>query len=355
MIIKNESGAALVVILILLVTGALLIGSLFVVSQSHINSAVREEGNSKAFYYSDAGVEFVKSSSNNDKINLTQISSEEKYLVYDESESSSIPFKFEKEIDIEEQQKFITASDLLGSAENSSLKFSIKAEKDGGIYKFNSTGYSYINNKEFKKNITFNLRSGLGSSNKIFNILEKEPGNVEMKSKASELNEDMALKSTNILPTLEYWKNLMNNADNLSDVIANNPGNGNNQGGGNNSSNGNSSESYDDIFVKSSGDVTFQGITFKNSILIIDGDLTLKPHNSFENTIVIINGDFKVNGAPNFEVDNTLFFIYNAEEVHIAGNPKNIKPEIDFSKLPIDLTEEGINPSNLRITNWNEN
>ena len=55
MIKKNESGAALVIVLILLVTGSLLIGSLFVVAQSHINSAVREEGNSKAFYYADAG------------------------------------------------------------------------------------------------------------------------------------------------------------------------------------------------------------------------------------------------------------------------------------------------------------
>lgn len=330
---NNQNGAALVIVLIFLITAAVLVASLFIVAKNHINSAVREEGISKAFYNADAGVEFIKA--NAAEINLSSI-----------NDGDSLEYENEN-VDFNQDETYVTASDL--NINDSQLEFSVKAEKNNNIVKFTSTGIYRVNNKEFKKNITFNLSKGLGSVNKIFNILEKPGEEIIMKSKASELNEDMALKSADISPTLEKWQEVMNGADNWSDVITNSPGSGNGQGNGNNST------IYNGIFVKSSGDETLQGNTFKNSILLINGDLTLKPQNSFENTIVIIDGDFKVKGAPNFDVDNTLFFIYNAQEVQIAGNPKNINPAVDYSKLPIDLTAEGTNLFETKITNWNEN
>ena len=321
---NNQDGAALVIVLIFLIISAVLVASLFVVAKSHIDSAQREEGISKAFYNADAGVEFIKAKAA--EINLNSI-----------NDGDSLEYKDEN-IDFNEDETYVTASDL--NIDNSQIEFLIKAEKDGNIVEFTSTGIYRADNKEFKKDITFNLSSGLGSANKIFNILETEGEEVEMKSKASELNEDMALKSDNISPSLEEWTEVMTGADNWSDVIS---GKGKNN-------------SYNEIIVKKTGNTKLNNKdTFKNSLLLFDGDLTIGPHYSFENTIVIVNGNFKVNGAPNFNVDNTLFFIYNAEEVHIAGNPKNINPAIDFSQLPLDLTAEGSNLLKKEITNWNEN
>ena len=57
---KNEDGAALVLVLLLLLVGTVLVTALATTARNHINIAVHEEGMSKAFYNADSGVEYVK-------------------------------------------------------------------------------------------------------------------------------------------------------------------------------------------------------------------------------------------------------------------------------------------------------
>ncbi|MGM0502701.1 MAG: hypothetical protein ACQERJ_09230, partial [Bacillota bacterium] len=57
---KNEDGAALVLVLILLLVGTVLVTALATTARNHINIAVHEEGMSKAFHNAESGVEYVR-------------------------------------------------------------------------------------------------------------------------------------------------------------------------------------------------------------------------------------------------------------------------------------------------------
>lgn len=312
---KNESGAALVIVLILLVTGSLLIGSLFVVAQSHINIAVREEGASKAFQNADAGVELVRANSSN--LNFNQISSEkEKYLVYKNSN-----------LEFQEDKIFIEASDL--GPDESNLRFSIKAKKDNGIINFTSIGDYKLNGENFKEKIDFEIVNNIGEVNKMFNI-KADSNSTEVEDLFNltgnkNYDFDDLYTSTNDFFTWEYWTKLNNNK-----------------------------------IIKNNGNQKLKNTTIEDSIYIVDGDLKLQNKTFIKNSIVVVKGDLSFTSTNVVDIDNVAFFIYKPEDkpldrIKLAGNGvSSWNTEINYEKLPQIFDENSSQTNSRKIQKWKQ-
>ena len=101
--------------------------------------------------------------------------------------------------------------------------------------------------------------------------------------------------------------------------------------------------------------------TWIDSIIIINGDLTVNPGSDFENSIIVVNGSITINGSPARKLTNSVFFAYgndvkkNKPILKINGNPKSWGTNLDFDKLPEVLTEKtNANKNDNEITNWNQ-
>ena len=324
---NNQQGVTLIMVLILLVAASVLIGSLFIVARSHIDTVSREEANIKAFYNADSGVEFVKANLENIEFNNLSEDETNKYLQFDADDNL-----------IFTDNKYYFDGNKL-NLNNSMLNFSLEASKKSGIYKFTSTGKYQAAGKEFIKRINFELETNKNNFNKLFNV-QTDNENIELKGKAADLDEELLTMSATISPSWDKWQSLRDDADNWSDIK---------QNGKNNL--------YQGIIANKIGDLKLNNKdTFLNSILFIDGDLTIGPQNEWENSIIILNGNLKTNGFPTHGISNSVFFIYNADTIHLAGNfPDNIEREIDFSTLPSEFNQSIDNILPLSLKNWQQN
>ncbi|TDO92256.1 hypothetical protein DFR79_10669 [Halanaerobium saccharolyticum] len=322
---NNQDGVTLVMILVLLVVTFVLIGSLFTVVRSHINTVSREELNTKAFYNADSGVEFVRANAKN--IDFTTLNSnQDKYLKFDE----------EKNLIFEEPEYFFDGNNL--DLNNSKLKFSLKAERNTGVIKFTSTGNYQINGEEVTKNINFELESNRENFNKLFNV-QANIDDIVLKGKADDLDDLLLNLSEEIYPDWDIWQILRDKADNWSEIKKN--GNWN---------------TYESVITKVDGDLKLNNKeTFVNSIIFVDGDLTIGSQTEWENSLIIINGNLKSNGFPTHGISNSVFFIYNTDTIHLAGNfPDDIEQGIDFNNLPAEFNQVKDEILIFRLNNWQQ-
>ncbi|TDP96958.1 hypothetical protein C7957_10653 [Halanaerobium saccharolyticum] len=336
---KNEEGAALVLVLLFLLIGTILVGTIITTARNHINIAVQKEGISKAFHNAESGVEYVRA-------NIDDIVSD----------------GIEK----------IDSEDL--NLESDNIKFEIIKENGGN--KFTSRGfYGTSSGKEFKQEITFNITYSLGNANKTFNleadIEGDEPTANEMNSllhsQAQILFPTFISISSEIKPNWDDWEEIRDDSEgwngdsNLSEQIVtfnssnNGNGNNNNKGNGNNNNNGNN----DKYKITDS-------ISVKNSIIFVDGDLEINPHIDWGNSIIITNGTLKFNGTPNSSLKNSIFFVYNKDNennnvLHTAGQIDFEEweleldfEELDFEKLPVDFNKENSIFLEKEVTNWRQ-
>ncbi|RAK06721.1 hypothetical protein C8C77_12157 [Halanaerobium saccharolyticum] len=307
---NNQDGVTLVMILTLLVVASILIGSLFTVVRSHINTVSREEANVKAFYNADSGVEFVRASA--EDINFTSLSANQKeYLQF--NEDNNLVF--------DNPEYFFDENNL--DLNNSKLKFSLKAIKNNDVINFTSRGSYQINGEEITKDINFELESNRENFNKLFNV-RPASDDLDLKGKASSLDDILLNLSEEIYPDWDDWQILRDKADNWSNIKKN--GNWN---------------TYTSVIAKTSGNLKLNNKdTFVNSIIFIDGDLTIGPQTEWENSLIIINGNLKVNGFPTHGINNSVFFTYNTDTLHLAGNfPDDIELGIDFNNLPAEFDQ----------------
>lgn len=156
MSLRNEDGAALVLVLLLLIVGTVLVGALLSSARNHINITVHEEAMSKAFYSADSGVEFVRA--NIEEIIKLETIDEGYYL------NNS-----EEHIEIDNEEFWITFDD------SEDIKFKIKVDKyDGNSINLISTGQYNNYNQEIE--VVYSLGSGNGGflgvteNNEVYNF-----------------------------------------------------------------------------------------------------------------------------------------------------------------------------------------
>ena len=323
---NNQHGVTFVMILILLVSASVLVGSLFTIVRSHIDTVSREEANTKAFYNADSGVEFVRA--NVENINFNNLdANQEKYLQFND----------EKELIFDKPEYFFDENNL--DLNNSKLKFSLKAVRDTEIIKFTSIGKYQNNSEEVTEKINFDLESNRENFNKVFNVQPKN-NDIDLKGKASDLDDTFLNMSENLFPKWDDWQDLKDNADNWSDIKQSGKGN-----------------IYDGVITKTSNNLKLNDKEkFVNSIIFIDGDLTIGPQIEWENSLIIINGNLKANGFPTQGLNNSVFFTYDTDTIHLAGNfPDDIEKGIKFDNLPAEFTQIKDDILILEFKNWQQN
>jgi hypothetical protein len=323
---NNQDGLTLIMVLTLLVVASVLIGSLFTVVRSHINTVSREEANIKAFYNADSGVEFARA-------NLEHI----KYTTLTNTDDKYLKFNDENNLVFDNPEYFFDKNNL--NLNDSKLKFSLKAIKKSEIIEFTSTGSYQSNGEEITKHIYFELESNRDNFNKLFNV-KADSDDIVLKGKASDLDDVFLNLSEEIYPDWDDWQILRDEADNWSDIKK--TGNWN---------------TYTGVIAKTNGNLKLNNKdTFVNSIIFIDGDLTIGSQTEWENSLIIINGNLKVNGFPTQGINNSVFFTYNTNTFHLAGNfPDDIEQGIDFNNLPAEFNQVKDKLLIFRLKNWQQN
>lgn len=348
---KNEDGAALVLVLFLLLIGTILVGTIITTARNHINIAVHEEGMSKAFHNAESGVEFVRG--NKDYI-LDNIEDEDNYYLTFDKEAQVDKVKINKYENIDDI-KTITDDDLdISNAKD--LEFEITINKNNSKYQVKSKGfYNSNSDKIYKQEIKFDIVYSFGNANKTFNLEADIEG-----SKPTESEKDSLLNSqaqvlfptfisikSEIEPSLNAWNDIRYDDDTEE-------------------WNGDSSLSEQIVNFSNNNNKLKNAVLIKNSIIFVDGDLEINPHIEWENSIIIIDGTLKFNGTPNSSLLNSMFFIYNKDDedknvLHPAGNIDfdewNLDldfEKLDFEKLPINFNEENSGILEKNITNWSQ-
>ncbi|MDZ7672694.1 MAG: hypothetical protein U5K53_07680 [Halanaerobiales bacterium] len=159
--IKKQDGAALVLVILLLLVGTILINALFMTVRSYINTMPHEEAMSKAFYSADSGVEFVKA--NLGKINLNSINNGDYLVAEDTNGDGELEFSYT-------DTKYWIGSSILGIDD---IKFNIVISSVSVNPSFISEGtYTSKNGREYSEEIKFDISAGSGL--KSFNIQDKD-------------------------------------------------------------------------------------------------------------------------------------------------------------------------------------
>ena len=340
MFYKKEEGAALVLVLVLLLVGTVLVTALASTVSNHINIAIHKEGMSKAFHYAESGVEFMRA--NKDDEVFKNIENGVNYYVSFDKAADEIEInEYENEKEIEA----ITDDLNFNNAEN--IEFKITISENSNDYEVISEGiYESNSDNNYTQKITFDIISSGGSFNKTFNVKhDYNPDNDHnsnllkkiISQSASTFYPEKMTINKDIDPDWEFWESLGKENENKEE-------------------NKNEKIIYHDSFTTKK--VT---PTWIDSIIIINGDLTVNPGSDFENSIIVVNGSITINGSPARKLTNSVFFAYgndvkkNKPILKINGNPKSWGTDLDFDKLPEVLTEKtNANKNDNEITNWNQ-
>lgn len=349
--LKNEDGAALVLVLLLLLVGTVLVGVLLTTAGNYINVAAHEEGISKAFYNADSGVEFVKV--NLEKINFASFEEEQEYY---------LEFR-EDTLEVKEDEVWITGEDL--DIDTDDIEFKIKVKKDGE-FTFNSTGRYKINSgKEYTKKIKFDLNTTANMKNfnlkKDKNKEEKDhykeagPGHLEdhitfnewpdfdfLKLTKEFLDEDLFIEDDFDNSSFDHF---YSDGDfNLSDIKDQN----------------NIVENKNILIRNGNLDISSGGKkadrspeVIKNSIIIVEGRLDIDAKLEIDNSIIFVKDYLSMRGASaSDEWDNSMFFIYGENPMG-QGNEEyylDIRGTGNFYVNSDDLPDEF--KVDLIIKNW---
>ncbi|MFW6282339.1 MAG: hypothetical protein ACOC1O_06100 [bacterium] len=331
MFFKNEDGAALVLVLLLLLVGTVLVGVLATTARNHINIAGHEEGMSKAFYNADSGVEFLKARMNNSDFDFSQID-ENEYLSVDED--GNIKF-----IDSE---TWIDREDL--KVEDNDIKFKIKADNSEDNL-FVSEG-SYIGNKgrEYNQKIKFVVLYTLDSGTKNFNIQQKgtkeDADYYNINGQDNGISDAINIANWGADNFVDFSKNfLSSDFFNINDEF--------------NLSKFGEEESY----IYSNGDLKLSHTDIENSIVVVNGKLEMGAQTNVKNSLIIVKDYIDMNGSSSAkDWENPVFYIYGEnykskgkEEYYLELNGTgDFDLGIDPNSLPDEIETEA------SITNWSQ-
>src|SRR6056297_345181 len=166
MLRDNEEGAALVMVMIMLIVGSIFVTVMLRSVNTHMNVAVHEEGMSQAFYSADSGVEFVKANIN--KINLNSINTGDYLVAEDTNNDGELEFSYT-------DTKYWIDSSILGIDD---IKFNIVVSSVSGNPSFTSEGnYTSTSGRHYSEEIKFNISAGSGL--KSFNIQKDQDKEID--------------------------------------------------------------------------------------------------------------------------------------------------------------------------------
>ena len=310
MLRDNEKGAALVMVMIMLVVGSIFVAVMLRSVRTHMNTAVHEENMSQAFYSAESGVEYVRANKSNtiDKI---------------------------KENNNEDE--IYNSSDLSLSENMDKLDFSVYIEDKSEI-KLKSVGK--INDME--KEITFNLRYGDGY--KSLNIKERgvdEHYNVDGGGDFSKYffvsnnfsdDWDEFIKQS-LGETRESFEGRANEYE--EDEIPNN--------------------FNESAIVK--GDLAGSGINVEGSILVIDGSLGGPGSSiSIKDSVIVVKDWIDLRGIskPSIKLEESLIFVFGKSSGTGKMKEKyvNLSGAGNFDIIPRDLPEDF--DLKIRVHNWQQ-
>jgi len=317
--LHNENGAAYIVVLAMLVLVGGLTATLLNVSTSNIRFSMTESDHARAFYAADAGVEYIK------------------------HRSAAKSFDQVKDLEF----------NLEGYILDDNLKFEtgIIAAGEGSI-KFKSTGI-YSPDGDFSEG---NIKSvilidyAISGSDAPFQI-EYSGDDIKrdkvLKGKAGDLYDDgYVYINENLAPARDFW--FPADRFNYDYVI-----DANNhelfaeeyekfyqryESAANSGSK--FSEEFSVFIETDGGEFTFSSGNqnndsyedhILNTIIVIDGDLSVRPHNKFENSIIVVGGSLKFDGVPTEDIINSMFFVYGDVELEESGLQLGGQYDIDES------------------------
>ena len=337
---KKQDGAALVLVILMLLVGTILINALFVTVRSHIRTVPHEEAMSKAFYSADSGVEFIKSNLNN--INISAISTGDYLAVQDENDDGEL------EISFTDTKTWIDSDNL----DVSDIKFNIQVDSTSGNPSFISEGvFESVYGKQYTERIKFDISAGSGY--KSFNIQDKGISNHYNESGPGNLTDHINISNFGTNNFIDFAKlfiaggffdgnDFSDENEDIVDVFYEN-----------------SDVDFENQLVENqniiikNGNLTMKKATINNSIVVIDGYLDFDPPNNYVSNSVILVRDYVssqgASASANF--DNNMFFIY-ANDSNDNGYYLDFRGTGSFSINPGNLPEEY--QPNLSIEEWEQ-
>ena len=338
--IRKQEGAALVLVLVLLLVGTILINALFITVRSYIKTMPHEEGMSKAFYSADSGVEFVKANMNN--INFNSINNGDYLVAEDSNNDGELEFSFT-------DNKYWIDSSVL---EVDDMRFNIKVYSASGDPSFVSEGtYESTNDKQYNEEIKFNITAGSGL--KSFNIQEKEVDDHYNESGPGNLIDHINIYDWGAEDFISFARIFLSNsffdngefADDSKDIVDQYYENTNVNF---------EKENIDgkNIIIKN-GNLRINKTEINNSILVIEGNIDFDPpKNKISNSIVIVKGNISSQGnSASADFENNMFFIYS-DEANKKGYYLDFRGTGSFNINPGDLPDEY--QPNLSISGWEQ-
>lgn len=280
--LNNDRGIALIMVIVLLLVVGTLVGALMSASVFNIRFSGDEVERNQAFYAADAGIEYIKSNFGKNDNNIGG-----EYSLTDE-----IHFELEQSgVPGDEIIKFTSTGEFNDNLESIKINFR-KID---------------IDLEDFEEPIHGQAES------------EEEPAydseNVDLKSWAVDFYEDDQLSINETLdPSWEDWQSVIDQATIVIEDDKLDTG-----------------RTYENEILFREGNLRiFAGHEFRSSIIIIDGDLDddldISPGNDIKDSIVVVNGNLHVQGTPQHEYKDSLFFVYGDEDavsINISGNIQN--------------------------------
>ena len=328
MLWKKQDGAALVLVILMLLVGTILVNALFVTVRSHIRTVPHEEAMSKAFYSADSGVEFIKSNLN--KINISAISSGDYLAVQDENDDGEL------EISFTGSKTWIDSDDL----DVDDIKFNIRVDSTSGNPSFISEGvFESVYGKQYTERIKFDISAGSGY--KTFNIQDKGVSNHYNESGPGNLTDHINIYDFGADNFIDFAKLFLtggffdgndfadDNSDDVDVFYENSNVDFKNQ-----------LVDAQNIIIKN-GNLTMKKATINNSIVVIDGYLDFDPPDNYINNSVILVKDYissqGASASANF--DNNMFFIYSNDS-NTNGYYLDFRGTGNFNINPGNLPDE---------------
>ncbi|MCC3143732.1 hypothetical protein LJ207_00130 [Halanaerobium sp. Z-7514] len=289
MSLRNEDGAALILVLLFLLVGTVLVGALFTSVRGHISTSVHEESIAKAFHNADSGVEFINSRLN--QIQLNDI--EENYSL-----------KLENgEIEFNSADNWIDGEDL--GLDESKIKFKITADdldNENGDFFISKGLYRANNDREYTQEIRFAISFGSGSGMRNFNIQDREIGENDEYYRIDGQDGDIK-KAINIddwgTESFAEFSNIFLN-DDFFDF-----------------------DDPDNLKFDTDKFVTIDSKIendLKDSIIYVASDLEIS-HSDVENSIIVINGKMEMGAQTN--IINSVIIVRDYVEMSGASSAKD--------------------------------
>ncbi|MFO7815581.1 MAG: hypothetical protein R6V14_07635 [Halanaerobiales bacterium] len=343
--IKKQNGAALVLVILLLLVGTLLINALFITVRSYIKTMPHEEAMSKAFYSADSGVEFFKS--NMSKINFNSIDNGDYLVVEDSDDNGELEFSFT-------DTKYWIESDIL---EVDDIRFNISVDSTSGKPTFVSEGnYESTNGRQYSEKIKFDISAGSGL--KSFNIQDQNKNKHFNQAGQDVLSDIVNIYDWEANNFIKFAQIFLSNSffdgddfadDDTVDLYYEN----NDVEFKNDIING------ENIIVKR-GNLKMSKTTITDSIIVVDGNLSINPSKNYiKNSVIIVKDYVNASGISSSEsFENSMFFIYsddtNKKDYYLdfrgTGNIEIIPEDV---KLELVNIPDGYQPK-FSVNGWEQ-